>query len=634
MRKYLLLLVFIVSSSLVYAQSLSDSARIARLAIELELQIADNPGLQEPVDLSVSQAPLAEFIRAIGTQNKVNISVSGDVKGNVSNTFSNVAVSDVLLFLAKQYQLDLQFTGSIIHISPYKAPPAPPKIHIPPSVAVDYDTATEHISMELKQDTLAKVAKSITQLSGKNLVYAPDLGMKRLSIYLENVPFDQAMDKLAFANQLQISKTEDGFYLLENAISKGTADAGSQSPKRFRDLKRSSSGAIEVDSNLISLYFKDEPIMSLLESVFGALNQQYFLYNQIPGNATLNLQKVSLDELLNRLFEGTDFTYKPQNDIYLIGDREMQGLLESRQIGLLNRSVEKVVDYIPRNLSKDIEVKELEELNSLIVSGAYPQVEQLASFLESIDKPVPVVIIEVIIVDYQRNFNVSTGIEAGVGEQPAASSGGGVYPGIDYSLNSQSLNEIIRSFNGFGTLNLGPVTPNFYMNLKLLETNGLLNVRSTPKLSTLNGHEATLSIGNTEYYVVEQVNIQGVQNPIPTTTRNYQSVEANFTLTVKPMVSSKDQVTLDIEVEQSDFTARISPEAPPGNVSRKFSSMIRVKNNEIVLLGGLEEKSANDTGSGLPLLSRIPVLKWLFSSRTRSDSKSKLNVFIKPVIIY
>ncbi len=634
MRKSIYILAFLLCCLVLRAQSQNDSSRIARMATQLDFLLVENPGLEENVEVSVSGVPLAEFIRALGTQNKVNISVSNEVQGTVSNTFSQVTVKDVLLFLAKQNSLDLQFTGSIIHVSPYVVPVPPPPIRIPRTLAIAFDTATENLSMELKGDTLAKVAKSLTQLTGRNLVFSPEIGTKRLSIYLEEVQFDQAMDKLAFANQLLISKTEDGFYLIESLISTASNQQGDNNNRRFRDLKRPTSGDIQIDSNGISLTFKDEPMMSLLESIFTALDKQYFLYDQIPGNATLNLQNVGLEDLLNHLFEGTDFTYKPSGDIYLIGNKELEGLLESRRIGLLNRSVEKVVEYIPRNVMKDIELVELAELNSLVVSGAYPKIQQLESFIKSIDQPVPVVIIEVIIVDYQRNFNVSTGLDAGVGDQPAASSGGVVYPGLEYSLNAQSINEIIQSFNGFGTLNLGPVTPNFYVNLKLLETNGLLNVRSTPKLSTLNGHEATLSIGNTEYYVVEQINIQGVQNPIPTTTRNFQSVEANFTLTVKPMVSSEDQVTLNIEVEQSDFTARISPEAPPGNVSRKFSSMIRVRNNEVVLLGGLEEKSFNDTGSGLPLISRIPVLKWFFSSRNRSDNKSKLNVFIKPVIIY
>jgi type IV pilus assembly protein PilQ len=633
MRQVLHILFLVSIAFAAFGQEKNDSTRLAGLAYKLDLILADNPGLEEPVDVSVSEVPLAEFIRAIGLKNKVNLSVDEEVKGLVTNTFSQVTVKEVLLFLAKEYQLDLQFSGSIISVLPLMPESPQPNFKIPNALAVDYDTSSSFISMDLKQDTLSKVARFLTQLTGKNLVFNPEVGKEQVSIYLENVAFDQAMDKLAYANNLQIKKTEDEFYLIEKLNTPQANQPSQERPNRFLDFKRRDAGQIQVDSNGISLNFEDEPIMSLLEKVFQSIGVQFFLYEDIPGTATLNFKGIKINQLLGYLFDGTDYTFRPSDSIYLIGNKAMEGLKEVRRVNLRNRTVDRVKEYLPKSLLQDVEVKEVPELNGLILSGSFPEVQAIETFIQSIDQAVPVVIIEVIIVDYQRNFNVSTGIEAGIGDQPAGNSGGGVYPGIDYSLNAQSINQIIQSFNGFGTLNLGPVTPNFYMNLKFLETNGFLNVRSTPKLSTLNGYEATLSIGNTEYYVVEQINIQGVQNPIPTTTRNYQSVEANFTLTIKPMVSANDQVTLEIEVEQSDFTARISPEAPPGNVSRKFSSLIRVKNNEIILLGGLEEKSYNDSGSGLPLLSRIPVLKWLFSSRNRTDSKSKLNVFIKPTII-
>ena len=99
------------------------------------------------------------------------------------------------------------------------------------------------------------------------------------------------------------------------------------------------------------------------------------------------------------------------------------------------------------------------------------------------------------------------------------------------------------------------------------------------------------------------------------------------------MVSGNQDVTLNIEVIQSDFTDRISEFAPPGSVSREFKSLIRIKDQEMILLGGLEEKEIRETRSGTPLLSRIPVLNWIFSAKSRSKVKSKLNIFIKPTII-
>lgn len=605
--------------------------RIEELRTALTLSLADNPGLEKPVDLSVSKAPLGEFIRALGIKNKVNLSVDQALEGVVSNTFSQVTVMDVLLFLAEQYELDFNITGGIIHVFPYQLPEPSPPIKIPRSIKLYYDLDSNTISMELSSDSLAQVAKALSQQCGINVVYAPGAGTKQLDFYVEEVPLDQAMDKLAFANNLIIEKTEDDFYLVSLVEPQ---NAKADSPKRsFLKSPKKGNYALKLDSGLISIEAHSVPLSNVLFDIFDQFQIDYFLFSPVQGDLTLRMQSVSLESFLNEAFKDSPFTYRVKDSLYLIGENESKGMLQTKNLVLRNRTVEKVIEYIPSHLKSGLEIKEAFEMNSLLVAGPYPLVRELEQFIETIDKPVPMVLIEVIIVDYQRSYNVASGIDVGVGAD-APNSGGSVYPGLDYTLNANSLNQIIQSFNGFGSLNLGPVTPNFYVNLQLLESNGILNVRSTPKLSTLNGHEASISIGNTEYYVVEQTNIQGVQNPIPITTRNYQSVQANFSLNILPMVSADDQVTLVIDVEQSDFTGRIAPEAPPGNVSRKFSSVIRVKGEEVVLLGGLEEKSSEDSGSGVPLISRVPILRWFFSSRNRVDSKSRLSVFIKPTIIY
>jgi type IV pilus assembly protein PilQ len=54
----------------------------------------------------------------------------------------------------------------------------------------------------------------------------------------------------------------------------------------------------------------------------------------------------------------------------------------------------------------------------------------------------------------------------------------------------------------------------------------------------------------------------------------------------------------------------------------------------MILLGGLETNSTTDSGSGIPFLNRIPIIKWFFSTRTRSKTNNKLAVFIRPTVIY
>ena len=187
----------------------------------------------------------------------------------------------------------------------------------------------------------------------------------------------------------------------------------------------------------------------------------------------------------------------------------------------------------------------------------------------------------------------------------------------------------------FGSsVNLGKVTPNFYLKLEAMEADGIVNIRSTPKLATLNGTEASLSIGSTQYYVQETSNVIGTQNPQTVFTRQYLPVNADLSVDIKPIVSGDNQITLEISVNQSDFTDRTVPEAPPNSVTRSFTSVLRVKNQEMILLGGLEEKSTRNNSSGLPLLARIPVIKWFFGKQIRDKRSTRLNILIKPTVIY
>lgn len=299
----------------------------------------------------------------------------------------------------------------------------------------------------------------------------------------------------------------------------------------------------------------------------------------------------------------------------------------------MNRSVIGLSEVIPEGLKKDISVKEFLDMNSLIVSGSSNAIVELELFLQKIDKVVPLILIEVLIVDNQSNYTVSTGIDAGVSSEPVES-GGKLFPGFDYTLNSQSINKLLNSFNGLGVLNLGNVNPNFYVSIKALEDAGIIKVRSTPKLATLNGQEANLTIGNTEYYLEQRTDFIINQTTQQRSSSQYKAVNADFKISILPIVSGNEEITLNITVDQSDFTGRISVEAPPGQISRTFTSAVRVKNNEMILLGGLEEKTDKETNSGVPLLSRIPILKWIFSSKTKETKSNKLNIFVKSTVIF
>jgi type IV pilus assembly protein PilQ len=385
--------------------------------------------------------------------------------------------------------------------------------------------------------------------------------------------------------------------------------------------------------SLLNISAYQVPLVDILSVVSEELGRNYFLFSDIKGNASLSVAGKTYEEFLKFLLNATDYTFKRIDGIYLFGDRNIEGLRLTKLLQLKYRTADKIVEVIPGELKKGVDLKSFPDLNSIVLSGSQPRIEEIEAFIREIDRVVPVVVIEVLIVDVRNSRTVSSGIEAGLGKEPAKT-GGTIYPNVDMQLSSSSINNIISGVNGLGLVNLGKVTPNFYLNIKFLEEQGYLKVRSTPKLATLNGHEAKLSIGRTEYYQETSTTIVGSVTTGTQTAVSYKPVNADLAVTINPMVSGDEQITLEIGVKQSSFTERISPTAPPGTITRDFQSMIRVKNEEMIILGGLEEDSSSDSGSGVPFLSRIPVIKWLFSSRSKTKGQNKLTIFIKPTILY
>ncbi len=635
--KITILITFIFWGLLPNGYSQKTNERYKILSDSLNALSEEVIGLEELVDLSVNQVSISDLLRGIAKSNAINITVDPNLDLKITSSFTKVRLKDLLIFLCNTYDLDLQFLGNIIVVKKYIAPIEKSKAAIPYIPNIVFLQSCDCLNLDLKNDTLSSLTKIISKLTGKNIIYTQEVGNNLVNGFIQNATLEQALDKLGLTNGFTVTKTYDGFFYIEKKSNNRTNENLTETPKNQQSKKTSEDTLqfiLEIDSlGMINICGVNIPNQLILDKLVKKAGLNYFYYNEIKGSATIKLKNVSLLELLLYLFKGTTYSFRFENGIYFFGEQLAEGVKESRIFKFQNRSVEKIIDFIPADIKKGIDIKEFLEQNSLIVSGPLTNIINLEQYLRDIDKLVPMIIIEVLIVDSKTGHTTKTGIEAGLKDKPSVS-GGKLFPEVNYNLNAASVNSLINSFNGFGIVKLGKVTENFYLNLGLLEDQGYVKKRSTPKLATLNGHEATMTLGNTEYYLEESNNVIGSQNPQNIITKQYKSVKADFTLKIKPIISGNEQITLEIKVEQSDFTGRISPQAPPGAVSRDFESIIRVKNEEMILLGGLEAKSLSDAGSGMPFLSRVPIIKWFFSSRSKERSATKLNVFIKPVIIY
>lgn len=633
---FCILLLVLSGNNALHAQN-----RITPIRQKLDSLTAVMPGLLQPVDLSVSEVSVGDFIRGLAISNNVNVAINGDLNELVENNFSGVKVIDVFVFLCDNHKLTIKTIGNIIVFSKFQEAPPVIEPYVPKKPVVSWNKKDSLLSYDLQNDSLVFVAKEISQLTGTNILLSPDVRNKKVNGFIQNAPLIAAIEKLSFMNDLSFNRTEDGYLELSPVKTEKQENNNTSQKTNNGSLSGSKPGNISSDvviqptgdDNRFDISAQSVPISDIISAAALRTNNPCIQLSEIKDKVSLLLNNVSFDELLEVLLNGSNATYKNAGNAYLIGEKNNATLKSCRVVQFQHRSVIDLSKSIPDVFKQNVTVTEFPELNSLIICGAEPALNAFTDFLREIDKNVPQVLIEVIIIDQQKNHTTSTGIKAGIGDAPVTTEGQ-LFPAVDMTLGADAVNSIINSINGFGAINLGRVTQNFYLSLSAMESNGQINIRSTPRLSTLNGIEASMSIGNTEYYLEESTNVIGTQNPQTLVTNNYKSVQADFFLKILPVVHGDDQVTLQITVEQSDFTARISPDAPPGKVTRKFTSNIRIRNQEMILLGGLEEKTTNDAGQGTPFLARIPVIKWLFSSRTKTKSKTRLSIFIRPTIIY
>lgn len=624
---------------------------IKQIEQRLETLSLSQSGLNEKVESEVTGLNLYTFISSLALEHKLNVDVDPQLNKIVESNYFDVPVKEVLLFLIKQHNIEVEFINKFIVFKKRKEKEKVPEKKIEKPIDVKYRAENEFLSVNLRNDSLPSVAEKITKESGRNIIVSPAIKNVKVTGYFQNRPFDDIMNMIGQSNGLLVTKNENGSYFIEKdetpkEVKTVVANSSQSNNRRRKGAKNgtgdtSSEGFYEVstsDSGFLIVNAKEADVTSLLMEAADKLKLNYYMYS-LPTDikTTLVANEISFNDLLNIAFRGKEFTYNQDDSgFYFIGKRSEEGLRSTELIQLENRTIETVLNSIPSELKNDLEVKEFPELNGLIVSGSKPKIEELRLYIYQIDKVVPMVQLEVFIVQYNKSHEIQTGMKAGLDPDGASRVTSGVlFPTTDVNLNAESVNGLIDIFNGFGIFNLGKVTEQFYANLQFLENNSIVKLESTPKIATLSGHEATLTIGETSYYFEQnnQILNQGINNTI-TQSGTWRATEANLSVTIKPFVSKDEQITLKLRVEKNSFLGRAGENAPPGKATQSFDSEIRVKNNEMTLLGGLDELTRENSGTGVPFLSRIPVIKWFFSGRAKSKSKSKLHILIKPTVTY
>ena len=180
--------------------------------------------------------------------------------------------------------------------------------------------------------------------------------------------------------------------------------------------------------------------------------------------------------------------------------------------------------------------------------------------------------------------------------------------------------------------------------IELLETQGSVQVLSSPRISTVNNQKAVIKVGQDEFFVTE---ISNTTTTTTGTTTNNPEVEltpffSGIALDVTPQISETEEIILHIHPsisEVEDQTKAITlgddtVELPLAlSTIRETDSVVYARSGQVVVLGGLMQNKSIDTNSGTPVLGNVPVIGHLFSQQRNQTVKSELVILLRPVIM-
>jgi general secretion pathway protein D len=285
-------------------------------------------------------------------------------------------------------------------------------------------------------------------------------------------------------------------------------------------------------------------------------------------------------------------------------------------------------------VSKDVRIIADNENNALVILASPSDYETIQTALRQLDVPRRQVKVEVLVAEVALDDTLKFGVEWFIRSRPGVTGAlrnvsGSNLPTVPTLPGTPGSNPDVRGVvKPFGGLQLIDVVGGDVRALiEALGTEGRSRTLSTPNISVLDNEKATINVGR--QISVDTGTTTGTGG-VTTTSRQY--VTTGVILNVTPRINAGGRVTLEIEQEVSSPSAGAA-NGNPNIDTRKAKTVVNVPSGETMVLAGLIARTTGGGSSGVPLLSKIPVLGALFGTQSFTKSESELVILITPQVI-
>lgn len=367
------------------------------------------------------------------------------------------------------------------------------------------------------------------------------------------------------------------------------------------------------NTKLITNVFVDTELRQALRDISAQAGINIIADNTVQGWVTADLKDVPLEKALEIVLAGGGYTYRWMGDYYLVGLPDIKSttfnnLTETEHIKVRYLDARSVAGLLSDFYSPYIKVDPVN--NIITITSSREIIDRIKQDISKLDKPRKQVIIESVVLELSesggQSLEGSFGISLPTGE-------------VTDTTGTAGLN---YSYAGGIVFNLDSAQK-IFVKIKALVEEGKAKVKASPKISTLDGKEASIELGREEYVIITT----GTET---TLTRTLQMIKGGIILRILPRVieseeGKPDSLFLTISTEVSDVQMGVET---PTALRRIVSTTIRINDNQTVVIGGLKQESEREVIDKVPILGDIPILGTLFSSKRKTREVSDIVILL------
>ncbi len=451
------------------------------------------------------------------------------------------------------------------------------------------EKSENRITLDLKGVEINELFKILSEKSGMTVITTPEV-KGRVTVFMDNLTFTDALDVIVTMQDLAY-ETKGKIVKVMTGVEYEKANG-----KKFWERK---------ETKTIKLnYAKPANVMNVISSL-----------------------KSDVGKIISDDSTGTIIIIDAPQSVSVIQDtiKQLDQPLETAVFDINYARFADIKTYLNDLITPGVGQVIVDERSAKVMVTDLPQrLSRIKKLLEEFDEQSRQVLISGEIVEITLDDKLQSGIS---------------WEGIFKDAGKQKL-DLVGNFavspalSSYGRINLGVLaSDNYNAVLNLLNQYGTTKILTRPRIVAVNKEEAKLLVGTREAYVTSS---QSQAESTTVTSESIQFIDVGVKLSVVPTIGSDGYITMKIKPEVSSVTSTLTTAAGsqvPIVQTSQSETVVKVKNGSTLIITGLMKNQDTNSISGLPGLSRTPIIGPLFSSRAKENKKTELIIFITPTII-